>query len=106
MTNDLLPGDRYRGPLDLPRSEAVLASIAGGGAVVHFSVHQCTGFGAFAREQGACRQCQYIADIAATTRNRNRRRHVLARIADHKITDLAALLPWNCSRTVPVVRAA
>jgi hypothetical protein len=25
----------------------VLASIAGGGAVVHFSVHQCTGFGAF-----------------------------------------------------------
>jgi hypothetical protein len=36
----------------------------------------------------------------------NRRRHVLARIADHKITDLAALLPWNCSRTVPVVRAA
>ena len=31
----------------LPRSAAVLASIAGGGAVVHFSVHQCTGFGAF-----------------------------------------------------------
>ena len=31
---------------------------------------------------------------------------VLARIADHKITDLAALLPWNWRRTVPVARAA
>ena len=31
---------------------------------------------------------------------------ILARIADHKITDLAALLPWNWRRTVPVVRAA
>src|ERR1700722_9488438 len=31
---------------------------------------------------------------------------VLARIADHKITDLAALLPWNWSRKVAVDRAA
>ena len=31
---------------------------------------------------------------------------VLARIADHKITDLAALLPWNWRRVVPVARAA
>jgi transposase len=31
---------------------------------------------------------------------------VLARIADHKITDLAALLPWNSRRSLPVDRAA
>jgi hypothetical protein len=31
---------------------------------------------------------------------------VLARIADHKITDLAALLPWNWRHAVPVARAA
>jgi transposase len=31
---------------------------------------------------------------------------VLARIADHKITDLAALLPWNWRRPFPVERAA
>lgn len=31
---------------------------------------------------------------------------VLARIADHRITDLAALLPWNWRRLVPVARAA
>ena len=31
---------------------------------------------------------------------------VLARIADHKITDLAALLPWNWRHTIPVERAA
>jgi hypothetical protein len=31
---------------------------------------------------------------------------VLARIADHKITDLTALLPWNWRRAVPVARAA
>jgi transposase len=31
---------------------------------------------------------------------------VLARIADHKITDLAALLPWNWRRPLPVDRAA
>jgi transposase len=31
---------------------------------------------------------------------------VLARIADHKITDLAALLPWNLRRAIPVDRAA
>jgi transposase len=31
---------------------------------------------------------------------------VLARIADHKITDLAALLPWNWRRAIPVDRAA
>jgi transposase len=31
---------------------------------------------------------------------------VLARIADHKITDLAALLPWNWRRPVAVDRAA
>ena len=31
---------------------------------------------------------------------------VLARIADHKITGLAALLPWNWQRTIPVDRAA
>jgi transposase len=31
---------------------------------------------------------------------------VLARIADHKITDLAALLPWNWRRLIPIDRAA
>jgi transposase len=31
---------------------------------------------------------------------------VLARINDHKITDLAALLPWNWCRPLPVERAA
>jgi transposase len=31
---------------------------------------------------------------------------VLAWIADHKITDLAALLPWNSRRSLPVDRAA
>ena len=31
---------------------------------------------------------------------------VLARIADHKIIDLAALLPWNWRRAIPVARAA
>ena len=31
---------------------------------------------------------------------------VLARIADHKIADLAALLPWNWRRAIPVARAA
>jgi len=31
---------------------------------------------------------------------------VLARIADHKITELAALLPWNWCRASPVGRAA
>jgi transposase len=31
---------------------------------------------------------------------------VLARIADHKITDLAALLPWNWRPAIPVDRAA
>jgi transposase len=31
---------------------------------------------------------------------------VLARIADHKITELAALLPWNWRRPLPVDRAA
>ena len=31
---------------------------------------------------------------------------VLARIADHKISDLAALLPWNWRRSLPVERAA
>jgi len=31
---------------------------------------------------------------------------VLARIADHKITDLAALLPWNWRHAMPVARAA
>jgi transposase len=31
---------------------------------------------------------------------------VLARIADHKITELAALLPWNWRRPQPVERAA
>lgn len=31
---------------------------------------------------------------------------VLARIADHKISDLAALLPWNWRRAIPVDRAA
>ena len=31
---------------------------------------------------------------------------VLARIADHKIADLAALLPWNWRRPIPVGRAA
>ncbi len=31
---------------------------------------------------------------------------VLARIADHKITDLAALLPWNWHHAIPLSRAA
>jgi IS66 C-terminal element len=31
---------------------------------------------------------------------------VLARIADHKITDLAALLPWNWRHAISIARAA
>jgi integrase len=31
---------------------------------------------------------------------------VLARLADHKISDLAALLPWNWRHAIPVARAA
>ena len=31
---------------------------------------------------------------------------VLARIADHKITELTALLPWNWRHAMPVARAA
>jgi hypothetical protein len=31
---------------------------------------------------------------------------VFARINDHKITDLAALLPWNWRRSISVARAA
>jgi transposase len=31
---------------------------------------------------------------------------VLARINDHKITELAALLPWNWRSPLPVERAA
>jgi hypothetical protein len=31
---------------------------------------------------------------------------VLARIGDHKITELAALLPWNWGRAPPLDRAA
>ena len=31
---------------------------------------------------------------------------VLAWMADHKITDLAALLPWNWRHAIPVARAA
>jgi hypothetical protein len=31
---------------------------------------------------------------------------VLARIADHKITNLAALLPWNWRHAIPMGRAA
>jgi transposase len=31
---------------------------------------------------------------------------VLARIADHKISDLAALLPWNWGRATRVDQAA
>ena len=31
---------------------------------------------------------------------------VLAKIADHKITDLAALLPWNWRSPIPLARAA
>jgi hypothetical protein len=31
---------------------------------------------------------------------------VLARIADHKITDLAALLPWNWRQATRADRAA
>jgi transposase len=31
---------------------------------------------------------------------------VLARIADHRITDLAALLPWNWRSSAPANRAA
>ncbi len=31
---------------------------------------------------------------------------VLARIADHKITELAALLPWNWRHAIPIARAA
>jgi hypothetical protein len=31
---------------------------------------------------------------------------VLARIADHKVTDLAALLPWRWRLAIPVARAA
>jgi transposase len=31
---------------------------------------------------------------------------VLSRIADHKVTDLAALLPWNWRRAIPADRAA
>jgi transposase len=33
-------------------------------------------------------------------------RDVLARIADHKITELAALLPWNWRHAMAVARAA
>jgi hypothetical protein len=31
---------------------------------------------------------------------------VLARIADHKISDLAALLPWNWRRPIRIDHAA
>ena len=48
----------------LPRSAAVLASIAGGGAVVHFSVHQCTGFGAFHCTPCTGKPLQLLASIA------------------------------------------
>ena len=48
----------------------------------------------------------YSPDWAGLHPERHLAGHVLARIADHKITDLAALLPWNWRRAIPLERAA